>query len=363
MRARISNHDYENLSAYLDGQLTASEQWKLEERMRARPELKAVLEDLTQTRAMVRMMSHRRAPRAFTLTREMVGDIRPRRWQGFFSSLFPALSFASAVATLVLVATLIFELAPGVDLMPASQPQEVALKSMDGEPPVEGETEIMRAAPAAAEADPAGVMEAPQERMAVEDTAGSPPVITWNDSNAPQLDWYRMEGGIYAPAPIGHLGRGGGGGETGMYPGGSGGILPEGGLILPLEAVESVAGDRGPEAAELPAAEAERRVAEFARGGPILGLSAGEEAGQIEARSAFGQPLVTGLDERSEPVEGEQLATEATPAEDDPKMPPAAEEQPVDQSAEQSLRTVQALLALLAIITGAAAFLIYRKRA
>src|SRR5512139_2036512 len=110
MRAQISNRDYEQISAYIDGQLAPGDQRKLEERLRARPELQEVLNELRQTRALLRMAPRRRAPRNFTLTPAMVGETGPKKKPALFGGLFPTLSFASVIAAFALVATLLFQL-------------------------------------------------------------------------------------------------------------------------------------------------------------------------------------------------------------------------------------------------------------
>src|SRR5512142_1758722 len=79
MRAQISNRDYEQLSAYIDGQLSPAERRKLEERLRARTDLQVALDEMNRTRSLLRSAPRRRAPRNFTLTPAMVGERGPRR--------------------------------------------------------------------------------------------------------------------------------------------------------------------------------------------------------------------------------------------------------------------------------------------
>jgi len=95
-----SFRDVEQLSAFLDGQISRAEQARLEARLKADPALAAALEDLRQSRALLRRTPKRRAPRNFTLTPKMAG-IRPP-----VPRLVPALSWASAVAMLLFVCTL-----------------------------------------------------------------------------------------------------------------------------------------------------------------------------------------------------------------------------------------------------------------
>lgn len=102
MTTPLSTSDWEKLSAYLDGQLSASEQTRLTQRLEARPELKRALEDLRQTRLILRSAPRRRAPRNFTLTPQMV----PQRRTSWFN-LVPSLGLTSAFSTLVLIISLL----------------------------------------------------------------------------------------------------------------------------------------------------------------------------------------------------------------------------------------------------------------
>jgi len=103
--------DAENLSAYLDGKLSGADRTRLETRLRSEPELKEVFDDLRQARDILRKTPRRGTPRNFILTPKMAG-IRPP-----VPRLVPALSWASAVATLAFLVTmgagLLGQLAPG----------------------------------------------------------------------------------------------------------------------------------------------------------------------------------------------------------------------------------------------------------
>ena len=95
-----SSRDLEQLSAYLDGQLSRSDLSRLEARIHADPEFAGALEELRQTRTLLQRAPQRRAPRNFTLTPRMAG-IRPP-----VPRLVPVLSWASAVAMLFFIFTL-----------------------------------------------------------------------------------------------------------------------------------------------------------------------------------------------------------------------------------------------------------------
>ena len=90
--------DVELLSAYLDGRLNPSEAARLEARLSADTSLQATLDDLRQTRALLRRLPQRRAPRNFRLTPKMVG-IRPPEPRAY-----PVFRLATALVALLFVA-------------------------------------------------------------------------------------------------------------------------------------------------------------------------------------------------------------------------------------------------------------------
>jgi hypothetical protein len=96
----LSFRDIKQISAYLDGQLNQSQQTRLEARLKAEPELAQALDELRQVKSLLRKTPHRRAPRNFTLTPKMAG-IKPP-----VPRVVPALSWASAVASILFVFTL-----------------------------------------------------------------------------------------------------------------------------------------------------------------------------------------------------------------------------------------------------------------
>jgi hypothetical protein len=96
----LSFRDVQQLSAFLDGQLSQADKTRLEARIQSDPALFAVLADLRQARAILRRTPKRRLPRNFTLTPRMAG-IKPP-----VPRLVPALSWASAVSMLLFVLTL-----------------------------------------------------------------------------------------------------------------------------------------------------------------------------------------------------------------------------------------------------------------
>jgi len=91
----MNRRDIELLSAYLDGELKASESTRLETRLKTDPDLASVLSDLRSTRTLLRKLPTRKAPRNFTLTHKMVGQNPP------LPRTFPMFRLATVVATLL----------------------------------------------------------------------------------------------------------------------------------------------------------------------------------------------------------------------------------------------------------------------
>jgi len=92
-----SFRDVEQLSAYLDGKLSQADSTRLEARLKSDPNLRAIMDDLSQTRALLRKLPSRRAPRNFTLTPKMAGVKPP------LPRVYPVLRFATIAASVLLV--------------------------------------------------------------------------------------------------------------------------------------------------------------------------------------------------------------------------------------------------------------------
>ncbi|HNE03943.1 MAG TPA: hypothetical protein PLT08_05465, partial [Anaerolineales bacterium] len=88
-------YDVETLSAYLDGQLDASNAARLEARLKTDAELASALKDLRAARGILKKLPARKAPRNFTLTRQMVGLKPP------LPRTYPLLRFATAFAAVL----------------------------------------------------------------------------------------------------------------------------------------------------------------------------------------------------------------------------------------------------------------------
>ncbi len=118
MTTKISPHDEELLSVYLDGQLAPKERDRLEARLREDAQLRSLLVELRRTRAILRSQPRLRAPRNFTLTPQMVGKPARMAPRGY-----PALRLASVLAGLLFVLVLVGDFnngAPPVRLAPAA---------------------------------------------------------------------------------------------------------------------------------------------------------------------------------------------------------------------------------------------------
>ncbi|HRJ75092.1 MAG TPA: hypothetical protein PLX90_03795 [Anaerolineales bacterium] len=89
--------DIENLSAYLDGQLSESESKRLKARLESDAELDSVLSDIRSARNILKVLPKRKSPKNFTLTRKMVGLKPP------MPRTYPLFRLATIFATMLLV--------------------------------------------------------------------------------------------------------------------------------------------------------------------------------------------------------------------------------------------------------------------
>jgi hypothetical protein len=261
MNAQISPKDWQLLSEYLDGQLSPHDRSKLELRIDSRPELRDGLEELRRLRSILRTVPRRKVPHNFTLTRAMVEKPAASRW----TSWIPALSFSSAMATFLLIISLLTR-------MPAGLPATMVSPGSEAE-------RVMMVEPEAA------IMHDAQE---------APPIIVWE---APGF------GGM-------------GGGNEGLMAEGRGGMdAPDMGLMampeeeffadegMPAPAEEYVYEEPAEEPAEAPSVAAAPPVEEPSASldskaridenieplvgtGPILGVAPVEEQGAMNLKSA-----------------------------------------------------------------------------
>jgi hypothetical protein len=100
MKNQITSRDYKRLSAYLDNQLGIKERTHLESHLKEDPELRKELQELEKTRALLRSLPRKRAPRNYFITAEV-----PVKQIGILARLryAPAFGIVSAIATILLV--------------------------------------------------------------------------------------------------------------------------------------------------------------------------------------------------------------------------------------------------------------------
>jgi len=97
MKTQITSRDWEILSAYLDDQISAPERLAIETRLVNNPELSQSLDELRQTRMILRGLPKLRAPRNFMLTPAMAGQ---RAGASMSYGMYPVLRLAATLATL-----------------------------------------------------------------------------------------------------------------------------------------------------------------------------------------------------------------------------------------------------------------------
>lgn len=152
--SRLSIREFEKLSAYVDGQLSAREKMVLEKKIRSDAVYQEALAELQETKRLLRSVPLKPVPHNFTLTSQMAG-IRT----GLPSRLFPVLSVSSAVAGVLVVVSLAIEMLGAPLLAGARMPM------------------IAKEVPEAAMAFEAQDMEK-------ETTAETPMIIQWGEAGA-----------------------------------------------------------------------------------------------------------------------------------------------------------------------------------
>ncbi len=123
-----SFRDVELISALLDEKLPREQAARLQLRIVADPELASIYRQLSQTRALLRKLPTRRAPRNFTLTPKMAGVKAPT------PRTFPLFRIASAFASLLLVLTFAFN---GLGQLAANMPAAAPAYGIGGGPMAE----------------------------------------------------------------------------------------------------------------------------------------------------------------------------------------------------------------------------------
>ncbi len=340
MTKQITPKDWQTLSEYLDGQLSNRERVQIEARLQTSVELRSGLDELKRTRAILRTLPKRRAPRNFILTPAMVPQrrISPPR-------AFPYLRLASALASVLLVITFLSDL--------AVHNQASFATSSGSAPAVE--------APAAAPqlpANPSAPNAYPQPNAAAPAAATQAPAATTAPAAPPAS--------LLAPAPT----------ETPPAPP-SLAAAPQATEAPTSEAARSMAAGSGPVEDETQQAIAAMTAAPQGLGeGPNPATTSVPGGGSSEATAVAPRNFAQTL-ETPTPATAQDLAphTQAYPAPDTfaPKAPapnqkvnpnaeapqPAPSENPPFELASL-LRPAEILFAIIAVLTGLAAYIVYR---
>lgn len=99
---QITDRDWAQLSAYVDGELSGRELRRVRKKIQTDPLLQAALEQLKITKQILQTAPRIPAPRNFTLTPEMIG-VRPKKQS------FPGFRLAAALTSFLLIGVLILD--------------------------------------------------------------------------------------------------------------------------------------------------------------------------------------------------------------------------------------------------------------
>lgn len=179
MKARISQKDWERISAYLDGQLDDKAAEKVKRDLDARPDLRKAFGELQRYKVILQQVPMRRARRNFTLQPGML-KVQP------LPRLVPVFRLTSAVVAILAVILFAIDLVPSLSGLTLAAPKAAAPASESLE------------------------------------SSAAPQIIYWNGQEN-----YVSPSGVTAPAGMG----GGGGGY-----GGGGGEAPSVANVQPTEA-------------------------------------------------------------------------------------------------------------------------------
>jgi len=125
---RITDRDWVQLSAYLDGELSGKELDQLRKRLKSDSQLQAALEELNATKQILKAAPQIPAPRRFTLTPEMVGQKEKKNTNRGYR-------LAAALMSFLLIGVLILDFggiffAGALSAVPSQKSFEVQLESM-----------------------------------------------------------------------------------------------------------------------------------------------------------------------------------------------------------------------------------------
>lgn len=169
----LSERDLEQLSAYLDGELSDRERAQLEARLEEEGRLRGALEELQGAVGFIRRLPQVRPPRNYTLTPQVVGQ-RETTWR------FPMLQFATAVAALLLVMVVGLDaVTSGAGAFPSAPAGQVAAPfEMEAAPTSAPMQEEAVEAPQAMQAEPEAEAGAADEGPTASETPTPTPAAT-----------------------------------------------------------------------------------------------------------------------------------------------------------------------------------------
>lgn len=182
MKKQPSFRDLTELSAYLDGELNASAQQRMKNRLARDPELASALDDLRLSRSILRRTPKRRAPRNFSLSPQMVAKRPP------LPRLVPALNYASLAAMLLFLFSFLAPIGLGGNAAQAPEMLAAAPMAMAESTAAESAMELAPAPPAAdsvMEEAPAAEAEAPAGMTAEKAYAEEAPALAQDERSMP----------------------------------------------------------------------------------------------------------------------------------------------------------------------------------
>ncbi len=296
----LSLREYEQFSAYLDGQLSAAEKSKLEEQIKSHPDWRLALDELASTRAILRRAPRYRAPRNFTISPEVARQYARKTWLPSFVSF----RLSSAVAALSIIIVMILQFLPsgGLTSQVAMAPAADVQRNSALAAPTQDVAKALEPAPELAPQTGAAIAETPADE--------NPPVILWNPDGSQGLALGRGGGGgggapdssytvtgegivTYNQEKVGSPMYGGAADSAASNPSTNGGIVNYGGAPSPDQAnsanIYAPPYNVPPQSAEtLPEQPAQSLgpsagSGELEGSGPILGVPSQDTAGQIIA--------------------------------------------------------------------------------
>lgn len=132
MTAQLNHHEWEKLSAYLDGRGSRAERERMAQWIARDASAQDALSALENTQAVFRALHHRTAPRNFRLTPDMV---KPPAWFPAFNILRTSSALAAvALAALLVADYLPFRISDAVPQAPASTEMSAMILSKKAEP-------------------------------------------------------------------------------------------------------------------------------------------------------------------------------------------------------------------------------------